>query len=74
LSIVTRVTAQIERQAEKTELGYSARAIEVLALIAAPAVDKQHGRTSAYAGDQPTLDLLIINGNLDRLIVNCHTL
>ena len=74
MAIATRVTAQIERQADKTQLGDGASPIEVLLLIAAPAVDKQYGGPSAYAGDQPALDLLIINRDLDRLIMNGHRL
>ena len=51
-----------------------ARPAEVLLLVAAPTVNKQHGRTCDCAGDKPTFDMLILDGNLDRLIANDHRL
>ena len=69
-----RMTAQIERQTDEPQFGDRAGPIEVLLLIAAPAVDEQHRRAGAHTRDQPGLDLLIINRDLDRLVVNCHKL
>ena len=71
--LLTRVTAQVESQANATQGGDLAGAFLILPLIATPAVDEQHARDQGPRHDQRAEDVLALDSQINRLIACRHT-
>ena len=67
-----RVSAQVECQADAPACGDLAGTVEVLALVATPAVHEEHARDQRPRGDQRAEDVLALDSEIDGLIARGH--